>query len=128
MTGPLQLLILGSDSKLRDECEAAIASLTDRQVVAYNVSDFRQAAEVVQSRRPQLVIAEMGVDLHPLKTLADDIASAAPETLIVGAFRPEAFGHEVSESAILIEALRFGVRDFAPAGFDRRFDAPAGAS
>ena len=115
MAGTLQILIVGPDPKLHDECETALAALAHRQLATQYVPDFRSAAEAAKSRRPVIAIAEMGVDLHPLKTLADDLAVVSPETLVVGAFRPELFGHEASESAVLIEALRSGVRDFCAA-------------
>jgi pilus assembly protein CpaE len=54
----------------------------------------------------------MTADLRQLKAFADEAAAASPETLLAAAFRPDVFGPDVSESAILIEALRAGVRDF----------------
>ena len=112
MTGPLQILILGADAKLREECEAALAAAAGHQATTQYLCDFHQAAEAARTRRPQFAIAEMGVDLDGLKCLAADLTAASPETLLIAAFRPEAFGHEASESAVLIDALRLGVRDF----------------
>jgi pilus assembly protein CpaE len=111
MSGPFQILIVGSDPQIASECEAALASQADG-LVLLRATDARQAVELARSRRPQLAILEMGSDLSRLKAVVTDIAAVSPETLAAAAFRPELFGHDVSESALLIEALRLGVRDF----------------
>jgi pilus assembly protein CpaE len=112
MTGPLQILIVGADPQLADECESALASLAGDEPVFHRVADSRQAVEIARSRRPRLAIVEMGAELARLKAIVTDIAAVSPETLTAAAFRPELFGHDVSESGLLIEALRSGVRDF----------------
>ena len=112
MTGPLQILIVGADPQLGEECESALASLGGEAPVFHRAADSRQAVEIARSRRPGLAIVEMGVDLARLKAIVSDIAAVSPETLTAAAFRPEVFGHDVSESELLIEALRSGVRDF----------------
>ncbi len=111
MPNPLHILIVSSDARLRDECAAAVAPVVGTPVVHY-VPDFRRGVEAARSRRPALVLAEMTPDLGPLRAFADELAAAAPETRLVGAFKPEIFAHEISESAVLIEALRSGVCDF----------------
>jgi pilus assembly protein CpaE len=112
MSGPFQILIVGSDPQLAAECEASLASLADEGPVVHRAADVRQAVEIARSRRPHLAIIEMGTDLSRLKAAVTDIAAVSPETLSAAAFRPELFGHDVSESALLIEALRSGIRDF----------------
>src|ERR1700680_2274004 len=111
MKDSLHILIVSPDARLRDECAAALAPVVGTPVVHY-VPDFRRAVEAARSRRPALALAEMTPDLAPLRAFADELAAASPETRLVGAFKPEIFAHEVSESAVLIEALRAGVRDF----------------
>ncbi len=111
MPGPFQILVVGSDPQIASECEAALASQADG-LVLLRATDARQAVELARSRRPQLAILEMGSDLSRLKAVVTDIAAVSPETLAAAAFRPELFGHDVSESALLIQALRLGVRDF----------------
>ena len=112
MTGPLQILIVGADPQLAAESESALVSLAADAPVLHRAADPRQAVEIARSRRPNLAIVEMGVDLARLKAVVSDIAAVSPETVCAAAFRPELFGHDVSESALLIEALRCGVRDF----------------
>src|SRR5580704_15289835 len=111
MSGPFQILIVGTDPQVTSECEAALGSQAEG-LVLLRATDARQAVELARSRRPQLAIVEMGTDLSRLKAIVTDIAAVSPETLTAAAFRPEVFGHDVSESALLIEALRSGVRDF----------------
>src|SRR5580658_3804908 len=111
MPGPFQILIVGTDPQVASECEAALGSQAEG-LVLLRATDARQAVELARSRRPQLAILEMGSDLSRLKAVVTDIAAVSPETLVAAAFRPELFGHDVSESALLIEALRCGVRDF----------------
>jgi len=112
MPVPLQILIVGSDSRLRDECVVALASLVDSPPVIHYVADFRQAVEAARSRRPVLAVAEMTPELAPLRAFADELAAASPETRLIGAFKPEIFARDISESTLLIEALRAGVSDF----------------
>jgi pilus assembly protein CpaE len=111
MPGPFQIMIVGTDPQVTSECEAALGSQAEG-LVLLRATDARQAVELARSRRPQLAILEMGSDLSRLKAVVTDIAAVSPETLAAAAFRPELFGHDVSESALLIEALRLGVRDF----------------
>ena len=54
----------------------------------------------------------MTTDLRPLRTFADEMVAASPETTVAAIFRPDVFGPDVSESAVLIEAIRAGVSDF----------------
>jgi pilus assembly protein CpaE len=112
VTVSLQILIVGPDPQLRREFDAALAGLADTSAVVHAVTDFRQGAEVARGRRPDLAVVEMGKDLRPLTTFAAEVSTSSPETVVAAAFSPALFGHEVSESAVLITALRAGVRDF----------------
>jgi pilus assembly protein CpaE len=55
---------------------------------------------------------EMGLNLSALKVFAKEVAAGAPEAMLAAVFRPEVVGNDVSESAVLIEAIRCGVKDF----------------
>jgi pilus assembly protein CpaE len=107
-----KILIVGPDPQLPREVGAALAGLADVGAVVHAVGGYRQGAEAVRSRRPDLALVEMGKDLRPLLTFAAEAAASAPETAVAAAFSPAVFGHDVSESAVLIAALRAGVRDF----------------
>ena len=78
----------------------------------HHASDVRQAIEAARSRRPQIALMEMGSDVRPLQAFAEEAALVSPETTVAAVFRPDGFGPDVSESAILIQAIRAGVKDF----------------
>jgi pilus assembly protein CpaE len=107
-----QVLLMCSDPVLAEELDAALQAGGGPRPVIHAVEDFRQAAEAIRSRHPWIVMVEMGLDLRPLKALSQEVAAASPDTVLVAVFRPDVFGPEVSESAVLIEAIRLGVRDF----------------
>ena len=54
----------------------------------------------------------MGGDVRPLRAFAEEVAVISPETTVAAVFRPDVFGQNVSESALFIEAIRAGVKDF----------------
>lgn len=112
MSGPLHILIVGSDPRLRDECQAALASAIDTQPVVHYSADARQSIEAARSWRPGLAVVQMDTDLNALRSLVDDLTTVVPAIQIVGAFTMEMFRQEISESTLIIEALRAGCRDF----------------
>jgi len=107
-----QILIVGPDARLRDECKAAFAATSESPPVLHYAADFSRAVEEARTRRPSLAIGEMAPDLRQMRTFAEELHTASPETKVIGAFKPEIFGHQLSESAVLIDALRAGVSDF----------------
>ena len=112
MPTTINILLLSSDPRFREELENAIASLDELHAVIYTASDVRQAMEAARSRRPRLALVEMGGDVRPLRGFAEEVAVISPETTVAAVFRPDVFGQDVSESALFIEAIRAGVKDF----------------
>jgi pilus assembly protein CpaE len=108
----INILIVSSDLRFREELEAAMASLDDLHPVLHYAADIRQAIEAARSRRPRLALVEMGTDVRPLQTFAKETAFVSPETTVAAVFRPDSFEPDVSESTILIQAIRAGVKDF----------------
>jgi pilus assembly protein CpaE len=107
------ILIVGPDPKLRREFADALAGISGGETaVVHAIADLRQGVEAARSRRPDLAFVQMDRDLRSLQVFAAEAATASPETAVVAVFAPELFGHAASESAILISALRSGVRDF----------------
>ncbi|HUG94097.1 MAG TPA: AAA family ATPase, partial [Planctomycetaceae bacterium] len=106
------ILIVGSDPALRDEVETALTALDGSASAIQAVGDVRQGLESARRRAPALALVEMGPDLRELKLFAAELAEHSPGTTIAAVFRPDSFGVDVSEAAVLIEALRAGVRDF----------------
>ena len=112
MTVTINILLVSPDPRFRAELESAIASVDDLHPVIHHAGDARQAIEAARSRRPNIALVEMGSDVRPLGAFAEEAAVVSPETTVAAVFRPEGFGPDVSESAILIEAIRAGVKDF----------------
>src|SRR4051812_34761146 len=101
-----KILIISPDARLEAEVQAALKGITDTAAVLHYVPEARLAAGAPRTRRPDLALVEMGVDLRSLKAIADDLGKASPETTLAAVFSPEIFGADVSESAILIESVR----------------------
>jgi pilus assembly protein CpaE len=76
------------------------------------VDDYRRGIEAARSRHPALVLVEMTGDLQALEAFAEEVSVASPGTAVAAVFSPDIFGPDVSESAIIIGALRAGVKDF----------------
>jgi pilus assembly protein CpaE len=112
VTVTINILLVSPDPRFRAELESAIASVDDLHPVIHHAGDARQAIEAARSRRPNIALVEMGSDVRPLGAFAEEAAVVSPETTVAAVFRPEGFGPDVSESAILIEAIRAGVKDF----------------
>lgn len=105
------ILVVSPDVKLRDELRSALRALGDRGPVPHFISELRAGVEAARSRQPELVLVEMGSNLSALRAFAREVSAGAPETMLVGVFRPEALP-DVAEGALLIEAIRCGVKDF----------------
>jgi pilus assembly protein CpaE len=112
VTANPQFLLVTSDAHLPAEFAAAMQGTSDYTPVTLTSPTFRQAAEMAKSRHPHMAVVELTRDLRALKAFTEEMAVCAPDAVIVAAFSPHLFGHEVSESALLIEAMRAGVRDF----------------
>ena len=106
------IVVLSADPKMRIEMEAALESLSQYRATMQFATDLRQAVETVRNRRPQLAIVEISPDLRALKVFADELAAVSPETALAGAILPEIHAGEISESALLLGAVRAGVKDF----------------
>ncbi len=106
------ILIVGSDASLHSEVEAAIGLISDLRPITHYAPDHRKGIEAARSRQPHVVLVEMTRDLLGLRTFVEEVSLASPGAAVVAVFYPNIFGPEVSESQILIEAIRAGVRDF----------------
>ncbi|MBV9122027.1 MAG: AAA family ATPase [Planctomycetes bacterium] len=106
------ILIVSPDARLQAEVAAAFKGMSQVAPVLHYARDFRHGVETVRSRRPDFALVEMGSDLRSLKAFAEEAAVVSPETNLAAVFAPDIFGPDVSESAILIEAIRAGMQDF----------------
>ena len=107
-----QILLVGPDRKLQAELASALACLADvRPVVSYQ-AEYRQGLEAARSRRPELALVQMTRDLASLKHFVEEAGAASPGTAVVALYYGDVFGEDVSESEVLIDVMRAGVRDF----------------
>ena len=68
--------------------------------------------EAIRSRPPALVLMPFGDDPRDVSKVARELSVMQPAVPLAAIFRPNGFRDNVSESSVLIDALRAGVRDF----------------
>ncbi len=107
-----QILVVGSDSLLKDEFAAAVAGLRAWKPVVHCVRSARQGIEVARNRRPEIVCVQIEGDPRSLKSFAEEVSASAPGTVIVALYRPDALGFSDGEHNLIIEAVRAQVQDF----------------
>jgi pilus assembly protein CpaE len=107
-----KILIVSDDSRLESEVAAALKGVPNTEAVLHYVPELRQGIEVARNRRPDFAFVEMSQDLRSLKVFAEEVSRFSPETTLAAVFAPDIFGPDVSESAIIIEAIRAGMQDF----------------
>ena len=108
----LHILIVGDDDGLRQEFEAALAGIPHRQIVSSYAKGLRQAEELARSRQPQLICLEMDQGIVNLRTFVQDMYQLLPDTVVVAMYRPDQFGPDESEGAVIIEGVRSRIQDF----------------
>lgn len=106
------ILIVTSDEKLREELLTAFSSLGNRTLSSIVVDSMRKGLESARNRTPDLVVVEMTPDLDSLRRFTSEISASSPSTTIAAVYRPEEIESNVSESSVIIETLRAGVKDF----------------
>ncbi|MCS6850473.1 MAG: AAA family ATPase [Gemmataceae bacterium] len=107
-----KILVVSPDDRLQAELTAALKGIPDLAPVVHHVAEIRPGIEAARNRRPDLALIEMTTDLRALKVFAEEVSRLSPETTLAAVFSPMLFGPDVSESAILIEAMRAGMQDF----------------
>ncbi len=106
------ILTVSPDPRLEEEVRSALSGIPDLSPILHSASDHRQGAEAARSRHPDFVLVEMTRDLRSLKSFAEEVVKGSPETNLAAVFSADLFGHDVSESALLIQAMRIGLQDF----------------
>lgn len=106
-----KVVVVGPDRSLPAETAAALGGIPDMRAQVQHVADYRLGIESLRNRRPTLALFEMTSDMRQLKTFLEEAALGSPETVVVAVFRPDIFGPDVSESTVIIEAVRAGVDD-----------------
>lgn len=112
MTSTTEILILTGDLQLCGELQTAVSSMGDEQPRLRFAQDRHELMEAIRSRPPALVLAEFGDSPSNVSKLARELATSSPPIPLAAVFRPNGFGDHISESSVLIDAMRAGVRDF----------------
>ncbi|WP_447971754.1 AAA family ATPase [Nitrospira sp. M1] len=108
----VQILIVGEDEGLQEEFEAALQGMSNRHCITSYASDYRRAEEMALSRQPNLICVDMERDFDDLKRFTHEIHQMLPETTVAAMYRPDQFGTERSESAVVIDGMRAKIQDF----------------
>lgn len=107
-----EILVLTDDEQLQGELKAAASALGENQPRVRFAADRPDLLNAIRSRPPSLVLAPFGDQPRDVAKLAKELASTSPPVPVAAIFRPNGFGDDVSESAVLIEAMRAGTCDF----------------
>lgn len=112
MSPEFELVLVGGDETLQHELHAVLESLDHEHLRLKRVADERELLESARFRTPDLILAEFGKDPSNIAQLAQSLKQAGVPTPFVAFLRPNGFDDDVSESSVLIQALRAGVLDF----------------
>ena len=112
MAGIIDILTFTTDPQLESELNAACASLGDNQPRMRYARSRNELMESIRSRPPALVLMPFGDDPRDVSKLASELATSSPPIPLAAVFRPNGFRDNVSESTVIIESMRAGVRDF----------------
>jgi pilus assembly protein CpaE len=106
------IVVLTDEPQLQGELQTAAAALGERQPRLRFAADRHSLLETVRSKPPGLVLAPFGDTPGDVARLAKELAVFDPPISLAAIFRPNGFRDDVSESSVLIEAMRAGTRDF----------------
>lgn len=113
MDKSIHILVIGNEAGLKEEFQAAVEGVNDHRLLVFFAPGFGQAEEIVRSRQPQLVCAELNrATLPDLKTFAQETLRSAPATIVAAMCRSDQADAADPDSLLLIEAVRAGVKDF----------------
>jgi pilus assembly protein CpaE len=108
--------LVSAEPKSREELEHAARGLGGVTLVLHHVTDFLRAVESARSRQPQFIFLELTDDLPRVHRTSRELRAVAPESTLIGIYRPDSFATEVWEQAahgaVFVECVREGLRDF----------------
>jgi len=107
-----EVVVLSDCPQLEAELQNASAGLGERQPRLRFAADRHDLFDIVRSKPPSLVLVPFGDAPGDVPRLAKEFAALSPAIPLAAIFRPNGFGDDVSESNVLIEAMRAGTCDF----------------
>ncbi|MGH0034498.1 MAG: AAA family ATPase [Myxococcota bacterium] len=99
----LEILVVSGDPSLVDEVRQAAAATDDVHASIRSAEGPREAVSTVRRRPVDLVCIEFGLDPKPIRDLATELRTIAPNVMLLGLHPPDL---EHADSPVLIEALR----------------------
>lgn len=107
-----EIVVLTDEPQLQSELQTAASAIGERQPRLRFAADRHAMREAIRSKPPGLVLAPFGDTPKDVAVLAKELAALTPPIPLAAIFRPNGFGDDVSESSVLIDAMRAGTRDF----------------
>ncbi|MEX1024813.1 MAG: AAA family ATPase [Planctomycetota bacterium] len=105
------ILVIAPDPSLAGEIQEVLDDLKDyRCVLTFEGNELR-GIEAARDRQPDLIVLHVESDVVTARHIASELATAARDAVVVGAYRPEALGEE-NVGSMVIELMRENVRDF----------------
>ncbi len=112
MDKPIHILVVGQESVLRQEVDAAIEGLPGYRAVVTYATGFSQAEEHARNRHPELVCIELGTNIQDLRLFTNELYKIVPNVVVAGLFWANKLGEDDSDTAVLIDYVRARVQDF----------------
>lgn len=109
MDRALHVLCVGHDPNLPGELEAALEGVRGVRCQVHAVRNQRAGVEVARDRTPDLIVVEMGPTVRTIRTFAEEVLHAAPDTTLAATYAP---GEAGDGAGLFVEGLRIGVKDF----------------
>lgn len=112
MEKPIHILFVGKDSSLEDDIRAAVPNLGSWRVYPHIAYSYSEAVEIARDRQPSLICFEADGYDDKWLLFARDVRTMLPESVLAVMYDPSLFSPQVPESALIIQMLREGIRDF----------------
>lgn len=108
----MQILVAGGDGSLSADLPQWLASHEVAQAVVRREADLYRAAEAARVWHADVVLLQVSDDFEATRLCVRDIRTAAPHCSVVAVLRNDLFDGPMSEGEFLIQAVRWGVKDF----------------
>ncbi len=112
MSVTVSLVILSESTGIRDEAQLACDAMGELAPRFRCVTNANQLYDIVRNQPIAYVLVEFTRDPKELLSIVQQLRIASPRTRVAAILRQEGFGDEISESTVLIDAMRCGVSDF----------------
>ena len=112
MSVTASVLIFSTDEGLRDEATRAFDALGEDAPRFRFVTTENELFQLLRTQPIELVLPEFTANPKELLSLVRRVHTTVPGLAVAAILRPEGFPDTISESSVLIDAMRCGVCDF----------------